>query len=185
MELDLQSLLGLLCTAALIGWDPATTPLLPAFGLKTAKALLVSQDRRHLFVTPWWMWMTGRGRGRRAGSRHNLERGQRVPHHLCRHPPQRQVPHFQNFAVFNYWSKSLHFTLIQVQLFSLSSPLINNNLWKYDWPSFLPIWRLVSAQSISIGENGSIPLLALTLYHNHVNSAPKQASLQTTSRPTM
>ncbi len=32
MELDLQSLFGLLCTAALIGWDPANPPL-PAFGL--------------------------------------------------------------------------------------------------------------------------------------------------------
>jgi hypothetical protein len=26
MELDLQSLFGLLCTAAIIGWDPATPP---------------------------------------------------------------------------------------------------------------------------------------------------------------
>ncbi len=33
MELDLQSLFGLLCTAILIGWDPAVPPLLPAFGL--------------------------------------------------------------------------------------------------------------------------------------------------------
>ncbi len=33
MELDLQSLFGLLYTAVLIGWDPATPPLLPAFGL--------------------------------------------------------------------------------------------------------------------------------------------------------
>ncbi len=31
--LDLQSLFGLLCTAALIGLDPATSPLPPAFGL--------------------------------------------------------------------------------------------------------------------------------------------------------
>ncbi len=33
-----------MCTAVLIGWDPAT----PAIPL-----LLVSKDRRHLFVTPW------------------------------------------------------------------------------------------------------------------------------------
>jgi hypothetical protein len=33
MELDLQSLFGLLCTAVLIGRDPATPPPLPAFGL--------------------------------------------------------------------------------------------------------------------------------------------------------
>jgi hypothetical protein len=31
MELDLRSLFGLLCTAVLIGWGPATPP--PAFGL--------------------------------------------------------------------------------------------------------------------------------------------------------
>ncbi len=42
---------------------------------------------------------------------------------------------------------------------------------------------LVSALSISIGENGSFPLMTLTPDHNHVNAAPKQASLQTTSRP--
>jgi hypothetical protein len=29
MELDLQSLLGLLCTAVLIGWDPAHLPPSP------------------------------------------------------------------------------------------------------------------------------------------------------------
>ncbi len=33
MELDLRSLFGLLCTAVLIGWDPATHPFPPAFGL--------------------------------------------------------------------------------------------------------------------------------------------------------
>jgi hypothetical protein len=49
MEFDLQSLFGLLCTAVLIGWDPATPPS-PAFGLM--RVLLVSQDKRHLFVTP-------------------------------------------------------------------------------------------------------------------------------------
>jgi hypothetical protein len=44
---------------------------------------------------------------------------------------------------------------------------------------------LVSALSIPIAENGSIPLLALKFNpnHNHVNAASKQASLQTTSRP--
>jgi hypothetical protein len=50
MELDLQSLYGLhVYTAGLIGWDPATSP--PHLGSYTS-ALLVSQDRRHLFVTP-------------------------------------------------------------------------------------------------------------------------------------
>ncbi len=51
MELDLQSIFGLLCTAVLIGRDPATLPLLPHLG-SYIRALLVSQDRRHLFVTP-------------------------------------------------------------------------------------------------------------------------------------
>ncbi len=46
MGFDLQSLFGLLCTAVLIGWDHATPP-------SYTRALLVSQDRRHLFVTPW------------------------------------------------------------------------------------------------------------------------------------
>ncbi len=41
MELDLESLFGILCTAVLIGWDPA------------GSALLVSLDSRYLFVTPW------------------------------------------------------------------------------------------------------------------------------------
>ncbi len=42
-----------LCSAAvLIGWSPATPPpLTPHLGAYT-RALLVSQDRRHLFVTP-------------------------------------------------------------------------------------------------------------------------------------
>ncbi len=53
MELDLQSLFGLLCTAVLIGWDPAIPPPLdPHWGSYT-RALVVSQDRRHLFVIPW------------------------------------------------------------------------------------------------------------------------------------
>ena len=33
MELDLQSLFGLLCTAVLIGWDPSTPPLPTHLGL--------------------------------------------------------------------------------------------------------------------------------------------------------
>jgi hypothetical protein len=39
-------------TAVLIGRDPATLPLPPHMGSYT-RALLVSQDKRHLFVTPW------------------------------------------------------------------------------------------------------------------------------------
>ncbi len=45
MELDLQRLFGLSC---IICWDPATPPP-PTY----TRALLVSQDRRHLFVNPW------------------------------------------------------------------------------------------------------------------------------------
>jgi len=53
MELDLQTLLGLLCAAALIGWlRPRNSPLPPHLGSNTW-TLLVSQDRLHLFVTPW------------------------------------------------------------------------------------------------------------------------------------
>jgi len=54
MELDLQRLFGLHVyrTAVLIGRDPATPPLSPHLGSNT-RALLVSQERRHLFVTPW------------------------------------------------------------------------------------------------------------------------------------
>ncbi len=55
MELDLKSLFGLLCTAVLNGWDPATPPLPPHppthLGSYT-RALLVIEDRRHSFVTP-------------------------------------------------------------------------------------------------------------------------------------
>ncbi len=51
IELDLQSLFGLLCTAVLISWDPATPSLPTQLGSYT-RALLVSQDRRPLFVTP-------------------------------------------------------------------------------------------------------------------------------------
>ncbi len=50
MEVDLQSLFGLLFTAVLIGCDPATPPLPPHLGSYT-RALLVSQGRQHLFVT--------------------------------------------------------------------------------------------------------------------------------------
>ncbi len=46
MALDLQSLFGLLCTAVLIGNTPP-----PHLGSYT-RALLISKDRRHLFVTP-------------------------------------------------------------------------------------------------------------------------------------
>ncbi len=40
-----------MCTAVLIGWDPAT-PSLPPHWDSYTRALLVSKDRRHLFVTP-------------------------------------------------------------------------------------------------------------------------------------
>ncbi len=50
MEQDLQSSFGLLCTAALLGWDPATPP--PTHLGSNTRALLVNQDRQRLFVTP-------------------------------------------------------------------------------------------------------------------------------------
>ncbi len=56
MALDLQSLFGLLCTAVLIGWDPATPPLPPHLGSYT-RALLDSKHKRHLEVgllVVWW-----------------------------------------------------------------------------------------------------------------------------------
>jgi hypothetical protein len=66
MELDLQVYLGSMCTAVLIVWDPATSP--PHLGSYT-RALLVSQDRRNLYVTldvsqlfienMWNMWNMG------------------------------------------------------------------------------------------------------------------------------
>jgi len=62
MELDLQSLFGLLCTAVLIGWDFASPPFTRILGSYT-RALLVCQDRRHLFVTTW-LRRRGRGEGR-------------------------------------------------------------------------------------------------------------------------
>jgi hypothetical protein len=56
MKVDLQSLFGhhvtwcAHCTAVLIVWDPATPPS-PRIWTRITRALLVSQDRRHLFVT--------------------------------------------------------------------------------------------------------------------------------------
>ncbi len=45
--------LGSMCTAVLIGWDPATPPPPPSHLGSCTRLLLVSQDRRHFFVTPW------------------------------------------------------------------------------------------------------------------------------------
>ncbi len=52
MELDLQSLFGLLCTAVHIGWDPASPPHPSAFGLIHEGAIGQLRYRRHLFLTP-------------------------------------------------------------------------------------------------------------------------------------
>ncbi len=52
MELVLLCFFGLLCIPVLIGWDTATLHLPPHLGSYT-RALLVSQNRRHLCVTPW------------------------------------------------------------------------------------------------------------------------------------
>jgi hypothetical protein len=54
IELDLQSLFGLLCTLQLYSLAETTrlTPSPPHLDL-FPMALLVSQDRRHLFVTSW------------------------------------------------------------------------------------------------------------------------------------
>ncbi len=52
--LDLQSSFGLLCTTVLIGWDPAATPPPPSHLGSYTRALLASQDRRHLFITPFF-----------------------------------------------------------------------------------------------------------------------------------
>ncbi len=49
LELDLQTLFGLLYAAV---ETPLLPPLPPHLG-SHSRALLVSQDRRHLFVTPW------------------------------------------------------------------------------------------------------------------------------------
>jgi hypothetical protein len=44
-----------MCTAGVIGWDRDPQPPPPPPQLSSyARALLVSQDRRHLFVTPWF-----------------------------------------------------------------------------------------------------------------------------------
>jgi hypothetical protein len=51
MELDLQSLVGPHVNRCYIGLIPRTPPP-PHLGSYT-RTLLVSQDRRHLFVTPW------------------------------------------------------------------------------------------------------------------------------------
>ncbi len=59
MELAVIFYLELMCTAVLIGWGSATAttpggvaePPPPQVGLCT-RALLVNQDRRHIFVTP-------------------------------------------------------------------------------------------------------------------------------------
>ncbi len=52
IELDLQSLFGLHVHSCTHWLRPSNSP---AFGLiYSTRALLVSQDRRHLFVTPWF-----------------------------------------------------------------------------------------------------------------------------------
>jgi hypothetical protein len=52
MELDLESLFGLLVHCCTHWLRPRNTPPPPAFG-SYMRALLISQDRQHLFVTPW------------------------------------------------------------------------------------------------------------------------------------
>ncbi len=59
MEIDLQSLFGLLCTAVLIGWDPATPP--PPIWAHIWGRYWFSQDRRHLLAnygdrSPKFIW---------------------------------------------------------------------------------------------------------------------------------
>ncbi len=60
MEVDLQSLFGLhvswCAQLLLICWDPAT-PSIPQHWDSFARALLASKFGRHLFVTPWEIWM--------------------------------------------------------------------------------------------------------------------------------
>ena len=51
MELDLQNLFGLHVTCSL--WLRPRNPLFPRICAYIRGALLVSNDRRHLFVTPW------------------------------------------------------------------------------------------------------------------------------------
>ncbi len=45
-----------MCTTLLFGWDPATPPS-PHIWTHITRALLVSKDGRHLFVTPWFGWL--------------------------------------------------------------------------------------------------------------------------------
>jgi hypothetical protein len=55
VELDLQSLFGLLCTAVLMAETqqlPPTTRILAHMYMYT-RARSVSQDRQHLFLIPW------------------------------------------------------------------------------------------------------------------------------------
>jgi hypothetical protein len=42
-----------MCTAVLIGLDPATPPPLPQHLSSYTRAQLGSQDKQHLFVTPF------------------------------------------------------------------------------------------------------------------------------------
>ncbi len=55
MELDLQNLFGLLCTAVLIGWGPATPPPPCIWDYIRGRYCMVSvgQDGRHFFETPF------------------------------------------------------------------------------------------------------------------------------------
>jgi hypothetical protein len=56
MEVDLQSLFGLRVTWCAQLFSLAETPQLPPsprIWTRITRALLVSKDRRHLFVTPW------------------------------------------------------------------------------------------------------------------------------------
>ncbi len=55
MEVDLQSLFGLYVTWCAQLYSLAETPQFPPprTWTRITRALLVSQDRRHLFVTPW------------------------------------------------------------------------------------------------------------------------------------
>jgi hypothetical protein len=60
-----------MCTAVLIGWGPATPPP-PRIWTRITRALLVSKDRRHLFVTPWWNLSVALGIGCRCYCFHQL-----------------------------------------------------------------------------------------------------------------
>jgi hypothetical protein len=52
MEVDLQSLFGLHAQLYSLAETPQLPPS-PRIWTRITKALLVSKDRRHLFVTPW------------------------------------------------------------------------------------------------------------------------------------